>query len=421
MRMSCPNLFFGITMAYHAKAIHRLGWTLLVLGTLSIILGTAAVATMASKNRPTFLTYIAGPIWSGIFVLSTGILGVVSGKNPKNNCLIVAFMVLGIFTILATFCSFGLAVTGAIVDSCYWRWIGYRCGVIYVNASDYDYYNGTATNFTAFDYFDIDDPPEPVADYSDKDDCTTTAKALHGVNALLAFAELVLGFVVSIMCCCGLCSATNTPIMSDGQGGFILLQAVPDSRQFGAQQQVFLAPPGGPHAPLQVYYTAGPAPPQYSQPGGMGAAAAPPQYSQPGGMGAAAAPPQYSQPGGMGPLQHRRSTPSRAGWGPLQHRRSTPSRAGWGPLQHRRSTPSRAGWGPLQHRRSTPSMPLPRRQKHRPWNLKLHSLCRLRHYCVIRYTGEWSSDSMYPLCICVVTTRVFFTVLLCTTIVREVP
>ncbi|XP_019626128.1 PREDICTED: uncharacterized protein LOC109471285 isoform X1 [Branchiostoma belcheri] len=295
-------------MAYHAKAIHGLGWTLLVLGTLSIILGTAAVATMASKNRPTFLTYIAGPIWSGIFVLITGILGVVSGKKPTNKCLIVAFMVLGIFTILATFCSFGLAVTGAIVDSCYRHWLDYPDYHDYVFPSDYDYYNGTATNFTTVHYFDLDrHPPEPVPGYSNRDDCTTTARALHGVNALLAFAELVLGFVVSIMCCCGLCSATNTPnviygpgvapaqIMSDGQGGFILLQAVPASRQFGAQQQVFLAPPGGPHAPLQVYYTGGPAPPQYAQPGGMGAAAAPPQYAQPGGMGTAAAPPQYAQ------------------------------------------------------------------------------------------------------------------------------
>ncbi|XP_019626135.1 PREDICTED: uncharacterized protein LOC109471285 isoform X7 [Branchiostoma belcheri] len=283
-------------MAYHAKAIHGLGWTLLVLGTLSIILGTAAVATMASKNRPTFLTYIAGPIWSGIFVLITGILGVVSGKKPTNKCLIVAFMVLGIFTILATFCSFGLAVTGAIVDSCYRHWLDYPDYHDYVFPSDYDYYNGTATNFTTVHYFDLDrHPPEPVPGYSNRDDCTTTARALHGVNALLAFAELVLGFVVSIMCCCGLCSATNTPIMSDGQGGFILLQAVPASRQFGAQQQVFLAPPGGPHAPLQVYYTGGPAPPQYAQPGGVGAAAAPPQYAQHAATQATEAPPMESK------------------------------------------------------------------------------------------------------------------------------
>ncbi|CAH1268730.1 Hypp3962 [Branchiostoma lanceolatum] len=31
------------TMAYHAKAVHGLGWTLVVLGTISTILGTAAV------------------------------------------------------------------------------------------------------------------------------------------------------------------------------------------------------------------------------------------------------------------------------------------------------------------------------------------------------------------------------------------
>ncbi|CAH1268729.1 Hypp3961 [Branchiostoma lanceolatum] len=326
-------------MAYHAKAVHGLGWTLVVLGTISTVLGTAAVATMAAKGQPTYMHYIAGPIWSGVFVLITGILGVCSGKKPTNKCLIVAFMVLGIFTILATFCSFGLAVTGAIIDSCYsyrpWNHYDYDYPDYVIDPPDYEYeYNVTAWNSTK-------PPPIPVPDiapsgrvyggnvgcttaakvllftmsfslscsahvspplYSDDDSCTTTAKALHGVSALLAFVELVLGFVVSIMCCCGLCNSTTphvmygpgvapAQLMSNGQGGFILLQAVPSSQQFGARQQVFLAPPGAPQAPMQVYYTAGQAPPQYAQPGGVGAAAAPPQYAQYARTQATEAPP----------------------------------------------------------------------------------------------------------------------------------
>ncbi|XP_066285824.1 uncharacterized protein [Branchiostoma lanceolatum] len=297
-------------MAYHAKAVHGLGWTLVVLGAISTILGTAAVATMAAKGQPTYMHYIAGPIWSGVFVLITGILGVCSGKKPTNKCLIVAFMVLGIFTILATFCGFGLAVTGAIIDSCYsyrpWNHYDYYYPDYVIDPPDYEYeYNVTAWNSTK-------PPPIPVPDiaparvspplYNDDDSCTTAAKALHGVSALLAFAELVLGFVVSIMCCCGLCNSTTphvtygpgvapAQIMSNGQGGFILLQAVPSPHQFGARQQVFLAPPGGPQAPLQVYYSAGQAPLQYAQPGGVGADAAPPQYAQYARTQATEAPP----------------------------------------------------------------------------------------------------------------------------------
>ncbi|XP_078603052.1 uncharacterized protein LOC144877052 isoform X2 [Branchiostoma floridae x Branchiostoma japonicum] len=288
-------------MAYHAKAIRGLGWTLVVLGTVSTILGTAAIAAMASRGHDTYMHYIAGPVWSGLFVMITGILGVVSGKKPTNRCLIVAFMVLGIFTILSTFCSFGLAVSGAMIDSCNPPWhrdyhhdyhYDYED---YIIPPDYDY-NGTAWNYTRpAPYIDYGGVPPPVN--NDDSRCTTASKALHGVSALLALAELVLGFGVSIMCCCGLCDTgaphaiygpgvAPTQLMSGGQGGFILLQAVPSP-----QPQVFLAPPGGPHAPLQVYYSAGQAPPQCGHTGGMGAAAAPQMYAQHPGAQSTEAPP----------------------------------------------------------------------------------------------------------------------------------
>ncbi|XP_035681766.1 uncharacterized protein LOC118419480 isoform X2 [Branchiostoma floridae] len=293
MAYHANTVSYSRTMAYHAKSIRGLGWTLVVLGTVSTILGTAAIAAMASREQATYLHYIAGPVWSGLFVLITGILGVLSGKKPTNRCLIVAFMVLGIFTILSTFCSFGLAVSGAIIDSCYvyspWHRDFHHDYVDYIIPPDYGY-NGTASNYTRpvpdIDYGDV----SPLRVYSDDAGCTTAAKALHGVSALLALAELVLGFVVSIMCCCGLCN-TGAPQVSGGQGGFILLQAVPSPHQFGAQPQVFLAPPGGRHAPLQVYYSAGQAPPQCGHTGGVAAAAAPQMYAQHPGAQSTEAPP----------------------------------------------------------------------------------------------------------------------------------
>ncbi|XP_035681765.1 uncharacterized protein LOC118419480 isoform X1 [Branchiostoma floridae] len=215
MAYHANTVSYSRTMAYHAKSIRGLGWTLVVLGTVSTILGTAAIAAMASREQATYLHYIAGPVWSGLFVLITGILGVLSGKKPTNRCLIVAFMVLGIFTILSTFCSFGLAVSGAIIDSCYvyspWHRDFHHDYVDYIIPPDYGY-NGTASNYTRpvpdIDYGDV----SPLRVYSDDAGCTTAAKALHGVSALLALAELVLGFVVSIMCCCGLCN-TGAPCL----------------------------------------------------------------------------------------------------------------------------------------------------------------------------------------------------------------
>eukprot|EP00058_Branchiostoma_floridae_P000649 XP_002586137.1 hypothetical protein BRAFLDRAFT_105923 [Branchiostoma floridae] len=69
------------------------------------------------------------------------------------------------------------------------------------------------------------------------------------------------------------------------------VRRMPSPHQFGAQPQVFLAPPGGPHAPLQVHYSAGQAPPQCGHTGGVAAAAAPQMYAQHPGAQSTEAPP----------------------------------------------------------------------------------------------------------------------------------
>ncbi|XP_019633828.1 PREDICTED: uncharacterized protein LOC109477200 [Branchiostoma belcheri] len=170
-------------MAYNGKYMHGMGWTLVVMGSLNIILGIAADAAFASMGADTVFHFISAPIWNGIFVVITGILAINSGKKPTSKGLMVAVMVLGIFTILSALCCFSLGITGSIVDGMF---CGYRYG--------YGYGYSRYRNY----------------------DCTAPAIALHVVNVLLALAEIVMGFVAAIMPCCGLASPNNPNVVITG-------------------------------------------------------------------------------------------------------------------------------------------------------------------------------------------------------------
>ncbi|XP_019633802.1 PREDICTED: uncharacterized protein LOC109477176 [Branchiostoma belcheri] len=248
-------------MAYNGKYMHGMGWALVVMGSLNIILGIAADAAFASMRAYTTIHYVGAPIWNGIFVVITGILAINSGKKPTSNGLMVAVMVLGILTIISAICCFALGVGGAITDTYYRHEIcQYRYG------------------------------------YS----CASASIALHVVNALLAFAEVVMAFVAAIMPCGGLtcCRVGNNPNdapvvvynqqgpnMSPGQAAYVIMQTgvpgaqgVPCTTISAAggmpQQQVFIAQnpyPAG--APMQGYYGVQALPP-YMQQSTIGAAAA---------------------------------------------------------------------------------------------------------------------------------------------------
>ncbi|XP_078603054.1 membrane-spanning 4-domains subfamily A member 8-like [Branchiostoma floridae x Branchiostoma japonicum] len=234
-------------MAYNGRYIRGLGWALVVLGSLSMILGSAADAIFSTMQVLTFFHYASGPIWSGVFVVVTGILGIFSGKHPTNKCLISGLLVLSIFTILSTATCIGLAGIGTILDSSY-------C---------YTYTYSDDGRYTRV--------------YCDKESI-----ALHVAAMVLALAELVTGFVASIMSCCGLAAPrpNETPIViyapapgtgvPGGQGGYIIMQTgVPVNAAAGTSQQQFAA--GIPmyshaqtpmHTPGQVHAQA---PPPYMQ------------------------------------------------------------------------------------------------------------------------------------------------------------
>eukprot|EP00058_Branchiostoma_floridae_P011822 XP_002597310.1 hypothetical protein BRAFLDRAFT_118181 [Branchiostoma floridae] len=115
-------------MGYDGKYLQGMGWTLVVMGSLNIILGIAADAAFASMGAFTIFHYISAPIWNGIFVVITGILAISSGKKPTNKGLMVGLMILGIFTIMSAVCCFSLGIVGSIVDSsCGYGW-GYGYG-----------------------------------------------------------------------------------------------------------------------------------------------------------------------------------------------------------------------------------------------------------------------------------------------------
>ncbi|CAH1267838.1 Hypp3795 [Branchiostoma lanceolatum] len=147
-------------MSYNGSCVLGLGVTFIVLGSLSLILGIAANAAFDSDYHFTFHK-IGAPIWSGILVIITGIIGVFSGKSPTNKGLMAAFLPFSIFVILLCFACVGLSATGIAVD-------GESCG------------GGCAA-----------------------------IRALHGVCLLLALTEVVLGFVSSIMSCVGMCSSNH--------------------------------------------------------------------------------------------------------------------------------------------------------------------------------------------------------------------
>ncbi|KAI8519509.1 hypothetical protein Bbelb_027660 [Branchiostoma belcheri] len=240
-------------MTYEPRAVRGLGWTLVVLGCLSVTLGVAADITFAVHDVGTLGHYVSAPVWSGLLVLTTGILGIFSAKKPTNKCLIVAFMVVGIFVILACVCCIAIAALGIVlvhyVHSCrQYDWDGYYAAQARHESNPDEYDDPEVWHYKTFD-------------------CTPASIGLHAVNIFLAVLEIILGFVVSILSCCGLCTMRRPA----AQVRFPVEQkeTLSSCRESqvgaqGSQPQMFLAQnPGAAGAPVQVFYPAQQAPPAY--------------------------------------------------------------------------------------------------------------------------------------------------------------
>eukprot|EP00058_Branchiostoma_floridae_P011820 XP_002597308.1 hypothetical protein BRAFLDRAFT_66449 [Branchiostoma floridae] len=188
-------------MPYNGKYVQGVGWTLVVLGSLNIILGVIADVLFGVTGAFTIFHYISTPIWCG--------------------AMMVAFLVCGTVTIFFGITLLLIATIGALVD-------GKDC-----DREHKSYHNP----------------------------CSSPAIALHAVNGALALAEIVIAFVGSIMSCSGLASPTvaYNQLSPNGQPSYVIVppgaQGVPYP-----QQQVFVAQ--RPY-PTQGYYGTM-APPPYA-------------------------------------------------------------------------------------------------------------------------------------------------------------
>ncbi|CAK8672350.1 uncharacterized protein LOC143465264 [Clavelina lepadiformis] len=104
-----PNLEIG---KKYAGIYNKLGITQIACGVLSIIF-QIVLMSVAGRYQDDF-AFIATGIWAGVFFLTSGILGVVSGKKPTY-CPIVAALTMTIFSALAGGAMFGLELTAALV------------------------------------------------------------------------------------------------------------------------------------------------------------------------------------------------------------------------------------------------------------------------------------------------------------------
>ncbi|XP_064620399.1 uncharacterized protein LOC135483422 [Lineus longissimus] len=92
----------------HEKTL-VLGVIQLLAGVASIILATVTIAAMAWGY------FVGTGVWSGIFFMASGIVGIITSKR-KDNCMIISFMVLSIISagVSAILCGFSIA--GLFID-----------------------------------------------------------------------------------------------------------------------------------------------------------------------------------------------------------------------------------------------------------------------------------------------------------------
>ncbi|XP_078678367.1 uncharacterized protein LOC144914420 [Branchiostoma floridae x Branchiostoma belcheri] len=213
-------------MTYNGKCIQGLGWALVVMGSLNIILGIVADVLFGVMGAFALFHYISTPIWCGVLILISGVMGIYSGKNTASRNQMVIFLVGGMVAIFFSITLLLLGIIGALVD-------GNIC-----DQEHHSYHNP----------------------------CSAPAIALHTVNAALALAEVVIAFIGSVMACTGLAQPTERydrgPNMSPGQAAFVIGHGA--SVAPGAegkpypQQQVFAAQQ--PYANQGYYGTMAPPP-----------------------------------------------------------------------------------------------------------------------------------------------------------------
>ncbi|XP_002734636.1 uncharacterized protein LOC100373964 [Saccoglossus kowalevskii] len=152
----------GVRIGFAHKTITSFGIALIILGTLAIIFG---IVPISIGCFPT--SYIGTGIWTGIFVIVTGILVCVSGFK-KSNCSIIANMVLSIIAAaMAGTALLPLSAVGiASEEGCIYHYWGY-------SPCDYSHFR--------------------------------TCVAFHSMNLIISIVVTIITIVSACLCCRAVC------------------------------------------------------------------------------------------------------------------------------------------------------------------------------------------------------------------------
>ncbi|XP_066290045.1 uncharacterized protein [Branchiostoma lanceolatum] len=260
----------------NGHAMFGLGVTLVVLGSLSTILGIAAAAAFPLD----VYSRISGPIWAGAFVVITGVMGIMAGRNfgreGASTGFTPAFLTLSIIGILVALSQVSVSSAAvSIFGTCFVSDLvqGVQDAL---NNNDDDGYNPFVTTPSYNWNWDFNVHSDQDSFGFSMNPYCTAAVGLHYTCLALGLLEMILCFVSSVVGCvvgCTCCSPQPGPSV-------VVMQ--PSNLAY-AQMPPTVSNPAMPGAYPQAGYIqqlSGPAQAGYGQqPGGP-----PPAYLPPPGQ-----------------------------------------------------------------------------------------------------------------------------------------
>ncbi|XP_077998284.1 uncharacterized protein LOC144451344 [Glandiceps talaboti] len=160
--------------------LRKIGLFLIILAVIAMIFGVICLSVCISSVK-----YGAGPLWTGAFVVFSGLCAYKSGHTAderSKRCWLNAFLTFDIISIVLTFVGWCLAIAGTADDSTQYH--HYNCGSFLTSS------------------WEIDRCDDPKYDYR----TYQISISINSINLVLAFIECVTTFAFSIVACCAMCN-----------------------------------------------------------------------------------------------------------------------------------------------------------------------------------------------------------------------
>ncbi|XP_078608323.1 uncharacterized protein LOC144880164 [Branchiostoma floridae x Branchiostoma japonicum] len=203
----------------HATSMFGLGVTLVVLGALSTVLGIAAAAAFPLD----YYSRISGPIWAGVFVVITGVMGIMAGRNFNRegapSGYTPAFLTLSIIGIFVALSQVSVSISAvSIFGTCFIEDLENIFNNNNNDGDDFKFDPFVTKSYNTWDDGDImpyhigDDQASASSGFSGRRMYTSycsAAIALHYTCLVLGVLEMILCFVSSIVGCVVGCTCCN--------------------------------------------------------------------------------------------------------------------------------------------------------------------------------------------------------------------